>query len=147
MRGFPKKVATGQDLLNCLALVQAGELTANDLAEAIQQIEERKYITVPILSLSADRKTVKTMQCAEAISGARIKNHTATTITAAETADDETEPTAGGVEATKITTIVLSKPLPEAATEIKIAARDPFAEIGTTETLINSIKGVLASYE
>ena len=34
MKGFPKKIATGNDLYNCLSLVQAGELPANELSAA-----------------------------------------------------------------------------------------------------------------
>ena len=36
MKGFPKKIATGNDLYNCLSLVQAGELPANELSAAIE---------------------------------------------------------------------------------------------------------------
>ena len=39
MKGFPKKIATGNDLYNCLSLVQAGELPANELSAAIEAVE------------------------------------------------------------------------------------------------------------
>lgn len=80
MKGFPKNIATGKDLYNCLSLVQAGELPANDLSDAIAAIEEREYITVPVLEISADRKTVVINPCAEALTGAKIKNNYTTTI-------------------------------------------------------------------
>lgn len=80
MRGFPKKIATGTDLYNCLSLVQAGSLPAADLNDAIAAVEEREYITVPALEVSADRKTVIINPCAEAAEGAKIKNNYSTTI-------------------------------------------------------------------
>jgi len=83
MRGFPKKIATGADLYNCLSLVQAGELTASDLNDAIAAVEEREYITVPVLEVSADRKTVIINPCAEAAEDVKIKNNYSTTISEA----------------------------------------------------------------
>lgn len=80
MKGFPKKIATGNDLYNCLSLVQAGELPASELTAAIEAVEERQYITVPILEISEDRKTAVIHPCAEAASGARVKNNYTTTI-------------------------------------------------------------------
>lgn len=86
MRGYPKHIATGADLYNCLALVQAGDLSAIALSESLAAIEEQQYITVPILSMSEDRKTVAIRSCLDATEGAEIKSSTATTIKAATTA-------------------------------------------------------------
>lgn len=80
MKGFPKKIATGNDLYNCLSLVQAGKLPANDLSAAIEAVEKRQYITVPILQIGEDRKTVVIRPCAEAKTGVKVKNTYTTTI-------------------------------------------------------------------
>lgn len=84
MKGFPKKIATGNDLYNCLSLVQAGELPASELSAAIEAVEERQYITVPVLEISEDRKTVVINPCTEAAAGARVKNDYTTTIKEAQ---------------------------------------------------------------
>ena len=84
MKGFPKKIATGNDLYNCLSLVQAGEIPANELAAAIEAVEDRQYITVPVLKISDDRKTVVINPCAEAAAGAKVKNDYTTTIKEAQ---------------------------------------------------------------
>lgn len=84
MKGFPKKIATGNDLYNCLSLVQAGALPADKLSDAINAIEERQYITVPILQISEDRKTIVINPCSEAVSGTKVKNNYTTTIKEAQ---------------------------------------------------------------
>lgn len=86
MKGFPKKIATGADLYNCLSLVQAGEIPASELSAAIAAVEAREYITVPVLEISEDRKTVVINPCAEAVEGVKIKNDFTTTIKEAKQA-------------------------------------------------------------
>lgn len=89
MKGFPKKIATGNDLYNCLSLVQAGELPANELSAAIEAVEERQYIAVPIVEISEDRKTVVINPCAEVAAGVKVKNNYTTTIKEAQRAHAE----------------------------------------------------------
>jgi len=89
MKGFPKKIATGNDLYNCLSLVQAGELPANELSAAIEAVEERQYIAVPIVEISEDRKTVVINHCAEVAAGVKVKNNYTTTIKEAQRAHAE----------------------------------------------------------
>lgn len=89
MKGFPKKIATGNDLYNCLSLVQAGELPANELSAAIEAVEERQYIAVPIIEISEDRKTVVINPCAEVAAGVKVKNNYTTTIKEAQRAHAE----------------------------------------------------------
>lgn len=89
MKGFPKKIATGNDLYNCLSLVQAGEIPASELSTAIEAVEERQYITVPVVEISEDRKTVVINPCAEVAAGVKIKNTYTTTIKEAQKANTE----------------------------------------------------------
>lgn len=89
MKGFPKKIATGNDLYNCLSLVQAGELPANELSAAIEAVEERQYIAVPVVEISEDRKTVVINPCAEVAAGVKVKNNYTTTIKEAQRAHAE----------------------------------------------------------
>lgn len=89
MKGFPKKIATGNDLYNCLSLVQAGEIPASDLSAAIEAVEERQYIAVPVVEISEDRKTVVINPCAEVAAGAKVKNTYTTTIKEAQKANAE----------------------------------------------------------
>ena len=89
MKGFPKKIATGNDLYNCLSLVQAGELPANELSAAIEAVEDRLYIAVPIVEIRVDRKTVVINPCAEVAAGVKVKNNYTTTIKEAQRAHAE----------------------------------------------------------
>lgn len=176
MKGFPKKIATGQDLFNCLALVQTGELPATELSAAIEAIEEREYITVPVLEVSEDRKTVVINGCAEATTGAKVQNGYSTTISAAakleaatleggttqsgklaldggkgtavlEEAGAAEEDTSAEMQAERLT-VTLSRALPEDATVLKIAAAvSPYDVLGVTADEVKSIKGVLKNYE
>ena len=52
MKGYPKKLKTKEDYYNCLAMVQAGELEAAGLVEALDALEERRYIPCNILQIS-----------------------------------------------------------------------------------------------
>lgn len=89
MKGFPKKIATGNDLYNCLSLVQAGEIPAKELSAAIEAVEERQYIAVPVVEISEDRKTVVINPCAEVAAGVKVKNNYTTTIKEAQRAHAE----------------------------------------------------------
>lgn len=72
MKGFPKVLKTAQDVKNCKAMVEAGELAAEDLLAAIETIENQNYIKCPICELSEDRKTVTIGYCSEAAAGGKV---------------------------------------------------------------------------
>ena len=72
MKGFPKVLKTAQDVKNCKAMVEAGELAAEDLLAAIEAIENQNYIKCPIRELSEDRKTVTIGYCSEAAAGGKV---------------------------------------------------------------------------
>jgi hypothetical protein len=69
MKGFPKKLETGDDIKNCLDLVNAGKLEKADLHSALLAIEKQNYINAPIRALSDDRKTATIGYCNEAAAG------------------------------------------------------------------------------
>ncbi len=150
MRGFPKKIATSEDLYNCLGMVQSGELTGSNLATVIANLEQRKYIAVPIVELSEDRKTVVIAECSEAVIGVLVKGSANTKITGIETIESSAETVVEETTQTepKHATITLSKALPVGETFLRIVSpRDPFVALGITETELNNIKGVLTRYE
>ena len=122
MKGFPKKIATGNDLYNCLSLVQAGELPANELSAAIEAVEERQYIAVPIVEISEDRKTVVINPCAEVAAGVKVKNNYTTTIKEARAMEE-------GEKVLKVLSDV-----------------SPFEVLGISADEVKSIKGVLKNY-
>ena len=66
MKGFPKVLKTAQDVKNCKTMVDAGQLQAADLLEAIEAIENQNFIICPIRELSEDKKTVTVTYCNEA---------------------------------------------------------------------------------
>lgn len=72
MKGFPKVLKTAQDVKNCKTMVDAGQLQAADLLEAIEAIENQNFIICPIRELSEDKKTVTVTYCNEAAAGARV---------------------------------------------------------------------------
>lgn len=72
MKGFPKVLKTAQDVKNCKDMVDAGQLQAADLLEAIEAIENQNFIICPIRELSEDKKTVTVTYCNEAAAGAKV---------------------------------------------------------------------------
>ena len=72
MRNMPKVIGTGKDIYNLLGMVQAGKLAAGELREAIQGIEEEKYIFSPVIDISEDKRYVTTNYLAEAQKGAKV---------------------------------------------------------------------------
>ena len=76
MKGFPKVLKTAQDVKNCKGMVDAGQLQAADLLEAIEAIKNQNFIICPIRELSEDKKTVTVTYCNEAAAGAKVNcNH------------------------------------------------------------------------
>lgn len=72
MKGFPKVLKTAQDVKNCKDMVDAGQLQAADLLEAIEAIENQNFIICPIRELSEDKRTVTVTYCNEAAAGAKV---------------------------------------------------------------------------
>lgn len=66
MRNMPKVIGTGKDIYNLLGMVQAGTLEAAELREVINGIEEEKYIFVPVVEISEDKRYITTNYLAEA---------------------------------------------------------------------------------
>jgi hypothetical protein len=150
MKGFPKTIGTGQDLFNCLAMVQAGELAAADLKNTIEAIEAQKYIYCPIVSISEDRKAVTINYCHEVQTSQAVNTATAgCTISAVEhkrvntgTQEDENETVPNQ------TIVTLSAALGAGETVLKIPAPvSQYTALGITQEQINSIKVVLDKYE
>ncbi|UZT82152.1 hypothetical protein [Caproicibacterium sp. BJN0003] len=146
MKGFPKTIGTGQDLFNCLAMVQAGELAAVDLKNAIEAIEAQAYIPCPIGSISEDRKTVTINYCPEAQASQAINTATSgCTVSAVEhkKVSGGTED-AGSETGPNQTIVTLSTALGVGETVLKIPApTSPYAALGITQEQIDSIKVVL----
>ena len=144
MKGYPKMLNTKEDYLNCLAMVQAGELEAAGLQEALDALEKQRYIETRIMSASDDRKQVTVMYCAEAAKGAAFYSGevkgTVTAATSVMSADNNEEPST--------TTFTLSAAVPKDAVTISVMnSVDILANVGMTEDDITAIKGVLAQYE
>ena len=72
MRNMPKVIGTGKDIYNLLGMVQAGTLEAAELREVINGLEEEKYIFVPVVEISEDKRYITTNYLAEAEKGAKV---------------------------------------------------------------------------
>lgn len=154
MRNMPKVIGTGKDIYNLLGMVQAGKLAAGELREAIQGIEEEKYIFSPVIDISEDKRYVTTNYLAEAQKGAKvlcegkvytIKSVEHITEEAATAGEGETE---AEQREDKKTVIGVNADLKEAAEKVGIENPVSVLErIGITQEELDSIKGVLAKYE
>lgn len=154
MRNMPKVIGTGKDIYNLLGMVQAGKLAAGELREAIQGIEEEKYIFSPVIDISEDKRYVTTNYLAEAKKGAKvlcegkvytIKSVEHITEEAAAAGEGETETEQREDEKT---VIGVNADLKEAAEKVGIENPVSVLErIGITQEELDSIKGVLAKYE
>ena len=139
MRNMPKVIGTGKDIYNLLGMVQAGKLAAGELSEAIQGIEDKRYVTTNYL--------------AEAQKGAKVLcEGKVYTIKSVEHITEEAAAEEGETEAEqredKKTVIGVNDDLKE-ATE-KVGIENPVSvleRIGITQEELDSIKGVLAKYE
>ena len=108
MKGFPKVLKTAQDVKNCKDMVDAGQLQAADLLEAIEAIENQNFIICPIRELSEDKKTVTVTYCNEAAAGAKVTAGGVTaTIQSVEHIDGE--PDGSGKAEKEKTKITLSR--------------------------------------
>lgn len=154
MRNMPKVIGTGRDIYNLLGMVQAGSLAAEELKEAIQGIEEEKYIFTPVISISEDKRYVTTNYLAEAAKGAKlmcegtvytIKSVEHITVEAQAIAEEETTEEQ---KEEKQTVIGVDADL--TVTAEKVGVENPVSildTIGITQGELDSIKGVLEKYE
>lgn len=153
MRNMPKVIGTGKDIYNLLGMVQAGKLAAGELREAIQGIEEEKYIFSPVIDISEDKRYVTTNYLAEAQKGAKVLcEGKVYTIKSVEHITEEAAAEEGETEAEqredKKTVIGVNADLKEAAEKVGIENPVSVLErIGITQEELDSIKGVLAKYE
>lgn len=170
MKGFPKRIATEKDLHHCLSMVQNGELEAVDLAGAIDAIEQREYVALPILEISEDRKTVVVAECNLLESGVKVKNSTNTSISAVDELPDsgETlsaieggEPLAKGakilsdgteepadqdsaMQEAKRVSVSLTRAISEGEQVLRVLSPvSPYETMGTTKEQVMAIKEVL----
>ena len=67
MRGLPKRFGTAEDIRNCYAMVQAGELDAEELLEAIEEWEAQGFANCPIVE--TNNKTITLVYCPEISDG------------------------------------------------------------------------------
>lgn len=153
MRNMPKVIGTGKDIYNLLGMVQAGKLEAAELREAINGIEEVKYIFVPVIAISEDKRYVTTNYLAEAAKGAKllckgkeytIKSMEHITIEPAAAAEEETTE----AKEEKQTIIGVDDDLEVTAEKVGVESPVNILDtIGITQGELDSIKGVLAKYE
>lgn len=153
MRNMPKVIGTGKDIYNLLGMVQAGKLEAEELREAINGIEEVKYIFVPVINISEDKRYVTTNYLAEAAKGAKVvcegKEYTIKSvehITVELAAADEE----GTTETKEEKQTVIGVDADLEVTAEKVGVENPvniLDTIGITQGELDSIKGVLAKYE
>lgn len=153
MRNMPKVIGTGKDIYNLLGMVQAGRMEAEELREAINGLEEVKYIFVPVIAISEDKRYVTTNYLAEAAKGAKVlcegKEYTVKsvehiTIEPMTATEEET------AEATEEKQTVIGVDADLEVTAEKIGVESPvniLDTIGITQEELDSIKGVLAKYE
>lgn len=145
MKGFPKVLKTAQDVKNCKAMVDAGELEAGDLMEAIAALENQNFITCSIVELSEDRKTVTVMYCSEAAAGGKA-GAGGITATIQEVEHINGEPDEEGKVEKEKTTITLSRAIAAGSALLKIQNTPSVYEaLDMTEDEINQIKEELAA--
>lgn len=119
MRGLPKVLKTAQDVRNCKAMVDAGQLQATELKEMIEALENQNFIACPIRELSEDKKTVTVTYCNEAVAGAKVTAGGVTaTIQSVEHIDGEPDGT--GKTKKEKTKITLSRAIADGSDVIKI---------------------------
>lgn len=144
MKGHPKKLKTKEDYYNCLAMVQAGELPAAGLREALDALEKRRYIPCNILQISGNRKEVTVLYCTEAKVGAAfIAGEAAGEVTAVTNIQAEQ-----GSDEQSVTKLGLSVAVPQDITVVQVMnSVDVLARVGMTEADIAAIREVLKNYE
>ena len=143
MKGYPNNFNTKEDYYNCLAMVQAGELEAAGLKEALKALEEQRYIHTAILTRTTDKKGVNTMYCPEIAVGAafycgNVTGNVKAAVATHSASADEPDTMA----------LTLSAAVPDEETKIHIISSvDNLALVEMTEDDIKAIEGVLKQYE
>lgn len=136
--GFPKTIATGQDLYNCLAMAKADTLAAKDLQEKIEGIEARAFLHCPVVGISEDRKTVKIRYCGEVQAGQTVNGVEVSSVSHSREAEDLPQ----GEDDTPTTTeIKLQAPFPAGADTVLVPNPvDPLGKLGITREQFEAIK-------
>ncbi len=145
MKGLPKRFATADDIRNCYALVQSGEIERADLLEAMEELERQNYICCPIREISSDFKTVTVGYCAEASEGSEaIVGNRAVTIESINHIPGEAqEGMDAGFEKTEIE---LSAEVAADAICIDVTAPyNIYDQLGITKAEFDEIKAALAN--
>lgn len=143
MKGYPNNFNTKEDYYNCLAMVQAGELEAAGLIEALNALEEQRYIHTVILSRSEDGKSVHIMLCSEVAIGAAFYCGAVAGVVKNAVGTHNAK-----IDEPDTMQLMLSAGVPETEKEIHILSSvDNLALVGMTVEDIKVIKGVLKQYE
>lgn len=152
MRNMPKVIGTGKDIYNLLGMVQAGTLEAAELREVINGIEEEKYIFVPVVEISEDKRYVTTNYLAEAKKGAKVlcegKEYTIKSVEHVAVEQQNQEEDGGEAKEEKKTVIGVNADLETTAEKVGVESPVNILDtLGITQGELDSIKGVLARYE
>lgn len=148
MRNMPKVIGTGKDIYNLLGMVQAGTLEAAELREVINGIEEEKYIFVPVVEISEDKRYITTNYLAEAEKGAKVlcegKEYTIKSVEHVAVEQQSQEE----AKEEKKTVIGVNADLETTAEKVGVESPVNILDtLGITQGELDSIKGVLARYE
>jgi hypothetical protein len=152
MKGSIKTISTGEDLANAIALLQSAPADEQpglraELSAHVKAIEERGFISVPIISRAVNGKSIVIRYCGEIRAGNAVKGVNGGVVTAVE----EVAPTAGsetadGMEDEKFLTVKLSKALPDGAPMFGFTSPvNPLEELGITPEGFEAVKEVLKS--
>lgn len=156
MRNMPKVIGTGKDIYNLLGMVQAGTLEAAELREVINGIEEEKYIFVPVVEISEDKRYITTNYLAEAEKGAKVlcegKEYTIKSVehvaVEQQSQGEDTGEDTGEAKEEKKTVIGVNADLETTAEKVGVESPVNILDtLGITQGELDSIKGVLARYE
>lgn len=135
MRGLPKRFGTAEDIRNCYAMVQAGELDAEELLEAIEEWEAQGFACCPIIE--TNNKTITLVYCPEISDGDTVivgdKELKVKTVTHVQ--DEEGQP--------EHTLLLFSTTPPESAFVKRILSPTVYEQLDITKEEIDQIKEAL----
>lgn len=139
-------------LYNLLGMVQAGTLEAAELREVINGIEEEKYIFVPVVEISEDKRYITTNYLAEAEKGAKVlcegKEYTIKSVEHVAVEQQSQGEDTGEAKEEKKTVIGVNADLETTAEKVGVESPVNILDtLGITQGELDSIKGVLARYE
>ena len=143
MKGLPKRFATADDIRNCHALVKSGEISKEEMLEAMEQLEEQNYLHCPIRAVNGDTVTIG--YCAEATAGgdAVVDGRELAIVSVTHNKGEAEEGMDAGFETTDIE---LSGNVSAEAKEIKVAAPyNIYDQLGITKEEFDEIKADLAA--